>query len=74
MNLILGFCRPHASAQSLLMINTQVKCPVFLWVWLQFELVYDDPGTKVLMMLPITSSLYFARRFDREGDEEVGRY
>jgi len=41
MNLILGFCRPRASARRLLMaaMNIQVQCPVLLWVWLQFELV-----------------------------------
>jgi len=32
--MILGFCRPQASAQGLLMINIQVQCPMLLWVGL----------------------------------------
>ena len=33
-------------------IIIQVQCPVLLWVviWLQFELVCDDPSNTVLMM------------------------
>ena len=59
--MVLGFCRPQASAaaQSLniyiWMINVQVQCPVLLWVWLQFELVCDDPRNTVLMNPPSLS-------------------
>jgi len=35
-----------------------VKCPVLLWVWLQFELVCDGPRNTVLM----TFSLLFRRK------------
>ena len=28
--------------------DIEVQCPTLLWVWLQFELVCDDPRTTVL--------------------------
>jgi len=63
MNLILGFYRPQASVQGLLMatISIQMQCPVLLWVWLQFELVCDDPRNTALMM-PSSLALLFRRR------------
>ena len=72
MNLILGFCRPQASALVLLMttVNIQVECPVLLWVWLQFELVCDDPRNTVLMMPPSLS----LEAEERRRDEKVGNY
>jgi len=35
-----------------------VQCPVVLWVWLQFELVSNDPRDTVLMMPPSFSCYY----------------
>jgi len=68
--MILDFCRPQASAQGLLMINIQVQCPVLLWVWLQFELVCDDPrNTVVIFPLPLS-------HYCLEGEDlnKVGKY
>ena len=36
-------------------INIQMQCPVLPWVWLQCELVCDDPSNTVLMMSPSLS-------------------
>ena len=69
MNLILGFCRPWASAQGLLMATLSYTS-VLLWVWLQFELVCDDPRNTVLMMPPSLS----LEAEERRRDEKVGNY
>ena len=44
MNLILGFCRPQASAQGLLMatINLHVQCPVVLGYNVNWCVMNDD--------------------------------
>jgi len=43
----------QASAQGLLIIIIQVQCPMPQWVWLQFELVCDDPrNTYAVLMIP----------------------
>jgi len=31
------------------MINIQEQCPALLWVWLQYELVCDDPRNTILI-------------------------
>ena len=41
-----------------------MQCPVLLWVWLQCELVCDDPSNTVLMMPPSLSH-YCLDREDR---------
>ena len=49
-------------------MNMQVQCPVLLWVWLQFELVCDDPRNIVLMIHPSLSHYCLE---DQKRDEEV---
>ena len=67
----LGFCRPQASVRGLLMINIQVQCPMLLWVWLQFELVCDNPRNTVLDDASTTFSLLFTRKSLTK--EEMGK-
>jgi len=59
-----GILQSLASVQGLLMtiVNLQVQCPVLLLVWLQLELVRDDPRNTVLMMPPPIS------HYSLEGD------
>ena len=62
---MMAFYRP---AQGLLVItmNIQVQCPVLLWVWLQFELVRDDPRNTVLMMPPLLSHILWGEETGEE--------
>ena len=52
------------------MINIHVQCPVLLWVWLQFELVCDDPRNTVVMTPPSISHI---EGEDWGRDEKVGK-
>jgi len=59
MNLNLGFCRPRASAQGLLMAMSCSASVGLATIWI----VCDDPRNTVLMMPPsCTFSLLFSRR------------
>ena len=59
-----GILQSLASVQGLLMtiVNLQVQCPVLLLIWLQLELVCNDPRNTVLMMPPPIS------HYSLEGD------
>ena len=47
-------------------MNIQVQCPVLLWVWLQFELVCDDPRNTVLVMPPLLSHTLWGEKSGEE--------